>query len=187
MLNSQYTQLNQLNQLNQYNQYSQPAKELAISKDIEIKFFRLPPPLLNNINLPLSGLYNNIDNTEEDKENPFMNKFSMFDLSTTCNINNLFTLTPTFGRVFSKETLEGLITFSNNSDNQVYIRDLEISLKIDANPETKTREQRRKFDIKLPAEGILMHKSMVSSVKFSALLDMISKDTIEIQTKINFR
>ena len=32
-------------------------QELKLSKDVEIKFYRLTPPLFNTSNLPLSGLY----------------------------------------------------------------------------------------------------------------------------------
>jgi hypothetical protein len=82
---SQYNQFNQYNQYNQYNQqshYTQYSQELKVIKDIEIKFFRLLPPLLNQNNLPLNGIYNDLDNLEEDQENPLQNKFSNFDISS---------------------------------------------------------------------------------------------------------
>ena len=189
---NQYNQYNQFNQYNQYNQYnnqynnySQYSQELKVIKDIEIKFFRLLPPLLNISNLPLSGVYNDLDNIEEDQENPLQNKFSNFDLSSPSNVNidNLFSLTPSFGRVFAKETLEGLITFTNISEHEVYIKDLEITLKIDEKPETNTKEQKKLLDIKLPAEGVLIHKKTVYSVKFSSKLDYVSKYTIDINLR----
>ena len=64
----QNNQYNQFYQYNQYNPYNQPPQELKVMKDIEIKFFRLLPPLLNTNNLPLSGIYNDLDNIEEDKK-----------------------------------------------------------------------------------------------------------------------
>ena len=60
----------QFNQYNQYNPYVQYSQELKVIKDIEIKFFRLLPPLFNINHLPLSGIYNDIENNEEDQENP---------------------------------------------------------------------------------------------------------------------
>ena len=182
---SQYNQFNQYNQYNQYNQqshYTQYSQELKVIKDIEIKFFRLLPPLLNQNNLPLNGIYNDLDNLEEDQENPLQNKFSNFDISSpSCpNNENLFSLVPSFGRVFAKETLEGLITFTNVSEHEVYIKDLEITLKIDERPETKTKEQKKILDIKLPPEGVLVHKKNVYSVKFESKLDYVSKYTIDI-------
>ena len=193
--NNQYSQYIQYNQYNQYNnqfnnqynnQYnSQYSQELKVIKDVEIKFFRLLPPLLNQNNLPLSGIYNNLENLEEDQENPLQNKFSNFDISpTSCaSINNLFCLSPSFGRVFAKETLQGLITFTNISEHEVYIKDLEITLKIDEKPETKTKEQKQLLDIKLPPEGVLIHKKTVYSVKFISKLDYVSKYTIDINLR----
>ena len=186
--NTQFNQFNQYNQYNQYNQniqYPQTVMELKVIKDIEIKFFRLLSPLLNTNNLPLSGIYNDIDNIEEDQENHLVNKFSSFDISppSCVNINNLFSLSPSFGRVFVKETLEGLITFTNVSDHEVYIKDLEIVLKIDEKPETKTKEQKKILDIKLPKEGVLLYRKAVYSVKFMSNLDFVSKYTIDINLK----
>ena len=181
----QNNQYNQFYQYNQYNPYNQPPQELKVMKDIEIKFFRLLPPLLNTNNLPLSGIYNDLDNTEEDKENPLINKFSNFDLSSPTNVNieNLFSLTPSFGRVFAQETLEGLITFTNISEHEVYIKDLQIILKIDEKPETNTKEQKKYLDIKLPPEGVLIHRKTVYSVKFTSKLDCVSKYTIDINLR----
>ena len=178
---------NSYNQYNQYNQnpYPQSVQELKVMKDIEIKFIRLLPPLLNQTNLPLSGVYNDIDNIEEDQENPLQNKFSNFEILPASNmsIDNLFSITPSFGRVFVNETLEGLITFTNVSEHEVYIKDLEITLKIDEKPETKTKEQKKLLDIKLPPEGVLIHKKMVYSVKYISKLDYVSKYTIEINLR----
>ena len=153
----------QFNQYNQYNPYVQYSQELKVIKDIEIKFFRLLPPLFNINHLPLSGIYNEIENNEEDQENPLINKFSNFNISppTCVNSENLFSLSPSFGRVYSNETLEGLITFTNVSEHEVYIKDLEVTLKIDENPETNTKKQNNIIDIKLPQEGVLIHKKMV--------------------------
>lgn len=151
--------VNSYNQYNQYNQnpYPQSVQELKVMKDIEIKFIRLLPPLLNQTNLPLSGVYNDIDNIEEDQENPLQNKFSNFEILPASNmsIDNLFSITPSFGRVFVNEILEGLITFTNVSEHEVYIKDLEITLKIDEKPETKTKEQKILLDIKLPPKVFL--------------------------------
>ena len=140
----QNNQYNQFYQYNQYNPYNQPPQELQVMKDIEIKFFRLLPPLLNTNNLLLNGIYNDLDNIEEDKENPLITQFSNFDISSSTkeNIENLFSLTPSFGMVFDQETLEGLITFTNISEHEVYIKDLQIILKIDEKPETNTTEQK---------------------------------------------
>ena len=181
----QNNQYNQFYQYNQYNPYNQPPQELKVMKDIEIKFFRLLPPLLNTNNLPLSGIYNDLDNIEEDKENPLINKFSNFDISSPTNVNieNLFSLTPSFGRVFAQETLEGLITFTNISEHEVYIKDLQIILKIDEKPETNTKEQKKYLDIKLPPEGVLIHRKTVYSVKFTSKLDCVSKYTIDINLR----
>ena len=39
-------------------------EEFKIYKDIDINFIRLSKPVFNSIDVPLSGLYNSIDNIE---------------------------------------------------------------------------------------------------------------------------
>ena len=53
-------------------------EELKINKDIDIKFTRLSKPILNNIDLPLSGLYNDI-NSKEYSNFPLKNKFKILE------------------------------------------------------------------------------------------------------------
>ena len=183
---NQYNQYN--NQYNQYNQYNQPSEyvqELKVIKDIETKFYRLLPPLLNINNSSLNGVYNDLENVEEDQENPLQNKFSNFDISSpSCvNIENLFSLSPSFGRVFTNETLYGLIIFTNVSEHEVFIKDLQITLKIDENQKTKTKEMKKLLDIKLPSEGVLIHSKNSYSVKFISNLDYVSKHTIDISLR----
>ena len=116
------------------------AQELKVIKDIEIRFFRLVPPSLNSLTLPLSGIYNDINITETDTTHPLLNKFRNFDIASPgcVNIENLYSLTTSFGKIYANETLEGLIIFINISEHEVVIKDLEITLKIDEKPETKT-------------------------------------------------
>jgi len=54
-------------------------QELDIPNDYNIMFYRLRTPTLNSLFLPLSGLYNPIDNIES---NEFIinNKFKCFDM-----------------------------------------------------------------------------------------------------------
>ena len=172
--------MSQNKELNQNNQ------EFKAPKDIEIKFLRLLPPNLNTSNLPLNGIYNDIDNIEEDLDNPLLNKFTQFDLvpQSFISIDNLFLLPSTFGRVFHKETLEGLIMFINTSDHEVLLKNLGILLTIDEKPETRTKRQKKVMDIKLPPEGIILEKKGVYSIKFRSKLDFASKYTIFIDIKV---
>ena len=171
--------------MSQNNQSNQGPQELQIKKDIEIKFFRLLPPSLNAINLPLSGLYNDIDNIE-DPDNPLQNKFSNFNISSNgrMNIENLLSLSPYFGKVFCKESLEGLIILTNTSEYEVTLKKLDVSLTIDDKPETRTKRQKKSLDIKLPKEGVLLGKKEVYSLKFSSQLDCVSKYSIFIDLKV---
>jgi len=90
-------------------------------------------------NHPLSGLYQDIQ-LAEDKIFPLKNKFSNFNLSRTIGIDNLFTLSSSFGKVFLNEKLDGLIIFANTSDYLITIKNLEISIIIDSKPDTKKKE-----------------------------------------------
>ena len=163
----------------------QASQEFRAPKDIEIKFFRLHPPKLNTWKSPLSGLYNDIDNIEEDTENPLQNKFSSFELTpNSVNLENIFSLEPYFGRVFHKEKLEGLILFINTSEHDVLLKKLDVTLTIDEKHETKTKKQKRFFDISLPKDGVELKRKEVYSVKFSKVLDYASKYAIFIDLKV---
>ena len=173
----------------QYKEPIQNIPEFKASKDIDIKFFRLLPPYLNRINIPLSGLYNDIDNIEYAEEDPkysLVNKFSNFDLmdQTSVNMENLFSLSSVFGRVFYKEKLEGLLMFTNISDHQVLLYRLEITLTIDEKAETKTKKQIKTLNIALPSQGVVLNKREVYSVKFEKELNFASKYTIFIDLKV---
>ena len=172
--------------MSQNKEPSQVYPEFKPQKDIDIRFLRLLPPNLNASNIPLNGLYNNIDNIEEDSENILQNKFSNFNITspTSVNIENLFSLSSLFGRVFLKEKLEGLIMFTNISNHEVVLSKLDISLTIDEKIETKTKKQKRYLDIKLPKEGVVLDKKEVYSVKFESILNYVTKYTIFIDLKV---
>jgi hypothetical protein len=160
-------------------------QELEVRKDIEIKFYRLSLPSFNTSNLPLSGLYQDIDNIEE-KKFPINNKFMNFDLSHNFGIDNLFTLSSSFGKVFLKEKLDGLIIFSNISDYYVTIKDLKISIIIEAKNDTNKKDNTKNeniLDIKLPPKGIKINPHQAHSVKMSISLDYVSKYTIDINLR----
>ena len=163
---------------------SQSSQEFKPKKEVEIKFFRLSPPVLVT-SPPLSGIYHNIDSIE-DPENIIDNKFTNFEINTLSPYTNqsLFSLSPSFGRVFHKEILEGLLTFKNKSDHEITLKTLEGSILVDEKSETKTKNQKYILDIKLPKEGIILDKSEVYSMKFVCKLEFASKYTIYIELKV---
>ena len=150
-------------------------QELKLPKDIEIKFYRLTLPFFNYTNLPLSGAYqkdlssfNSLD-TEVYKEE---------------NYSNFFTLSSSFGKVFLSEKLEGLIIFSNNSDNFVTIKDLEINVIIEPFKDKKHKNEKKIKDVKLPPNGIQIRPKMAFSVKMELFLDQVGKYTLDIRLKV---
>jgi hypothetical protein len=155
-------------------------QELKIPKEIEIKFYRLSLPLFNDSNQPLSGIYHNIESIE-DKNFPLKNIFSNFDVSRNISIDNLFTLSSSFGKVFLNEKLDGLITFSNTSENFITIKDLEISIIVESKPDSKPNK--KILDIRLPPDGVQIKPKQAHTVKMSISLDYVSKYTIDINLR----
>ena len=155
-------------------------QELKIPKEIEIKFYRLSLPLFNDSNQPLSGIYHNIESIE-DKNFPLKNIFSNFDVSRNISIDNLFTLNSSFGKVFLNEKLDGLITFSNTSENFITIKDLEISIIVESKPDSKPNK--KILDIRLPPDGVQIKPKQAHTVKMSISLDYVSKYTIDINLR----
>ena len=93
------------------------SEDLKPYKDIDIKFTKLSKPILNTIDLPLSGLYNDINN-KEFSNFPLKNKFKNFGISSPDHIGleNIFKLNNSFGRLLTEEILEGLIILTNISN-----------------------------------------------------------------------
>ena len=158
-------------------------QELKIPKDIEIKFYRLSLPIFNTSNNPLSGLYHNMESIE-DKKFSLKNKFSTFDICQPIPSENIFSLNSYFGKVFLHEKLDGLIIFSNTSDNFITIKDLEILIIIENKPDGKAKENIQKLDINLPPDGVIIKPRQAHSVKMSISLDYVSKYTIDINLKM---
>ena len=104
-------------------------EELKIYKDIDINFIRLSKPVFNSIDLPLSGLYNSIDNIEYPNY-PLKNKFKNFTTPVNggLGLDNLFFLKTSFDKLLTEEKLEGLIILTNNSGRDITIKNMEISL-----------------------------------------------------------
>ena len=159
-------------------------QEFKPKKEVEIKFFRLTPPLLTT-NPPLSGIYHDINSIEE-PEFALTNKLSNFDinLQSPSSNQNLFSLSPNFGRIFHKENLEGLLTFKNKSEHEITLKYLEVNMVIDEKQETKTKRQKNTLDIKLPKEGVILDKGEVYSIKLISNLDFASKCSIYIELKV---
>jgi hypothetical protein len=160
------------------------AQEFKPKKEVEIKFFRLVPPILTT-NPPLSGIYHNI-NSIEDSECILENKLSNFgiNLQSPFSNQNIFSLSPNFGRIFHKEYLEGLLTFKNKSEHEITLKYLEVNMVIDEKAETKTKKQKNILDIKLPKEGVILDKGEVYSIKLISNLDFASKCSIYIELKV---
>ena len=154
-------------------------QELKIPKDIEIKFYRLSLPIFNTSIYPLSGLYHNIESLE-DNQFPINKQFTNFNISRSIGSENLFTLSSSFGKVFLNEKLDGLIIFSNISNNLVTIKDLEIFIIIESRPDNNKKQI---LDIKLPPDGVQIQPKEAHTVKMSIPLDYVSKYTIDINLK----
>ena len=163
---------------------SQTSQEFPPKKDIEIKFFRLLPPIITSFP-SLNGIYHNIDSIES-PEYILDNKASNFEINSESSFSNqdLFSLPPYFGRVFHKEILEGLLTFKNQSNHEVTLKSLEVDVIVDEKAETKTKYLKYIMDVKLPKEGVILDKGEVYSVKFYKKLEFASKYTIFTELKV---
>ena len=83
-------------------------EELKTYQDIDIKFNRISKPLFNSIDLPLSGLYNDI-NATENQNYPLKNKFNNFNINTNLGVENLFQIKSNFDKLLTEETLGNYI------------------------------------------------------------------------------
>jgi len=112
-------------------------EELKLYKDIDINFIRLSKPVFNSLDLPLSGLYNSLDNIEYPNY-PLKNKFKNFTtpINGGLGLDNLFMLKTSFDKLLTDEKLEGLIILTNNSPRDITIKNMEISFIFEADQNT---------------------------------------------------
>ena len=157
------------------------AEELKLPKDIDLKFYRLTSPPLNYLNTPLSGLYNPIDNKESESFG-LNNKFRFFDISSNkcANIENLLGINTTFGRIYTDELLEGLLTLVNISDHEVMIKDLKISVKNDEKLDIKKKMKEEPIEIKLPNNLVTIQPNKGYTIKIKSQIKCATKNTIEV-------
>ena len=151
-------------------------QELKLPKDIEIKFYRLTPPIFNTSSLPLSGLYQ-----KEIQEFSYQEEFSNSELG---GLENFFCLNSSFGKTFLYEKLEGLIIFSNISENVVTIKDLDINIIIEPINDVKNKKQKKINDVKLPPKGIQIRPKLAYSVKMEILLDSAGKYLMDVNLRV---
>ena len=109
--------------------------ELKLYKDIDIDLIRLTKPLFNSLDLPLSGLYNSVDNIEY-QNYPLKNKINNFTIPIggEPGLENLFQLKNSFDKLLTDEILEGLIILTNTSERDITLKNLEISLLYENSP-----------------------------------------------------
>ena len=153
-------------------------QELKLPKDIEIKFYRLIPPSFTTSDLPLSGLYQTQSGINDFNVQKKISKTGIGGL------DNFFTLGTVFGKVFLSEKLEGLIIFSNISDNFITIKDLDINIIVEPIKDTKNKNQKKLTDVKLPPNGVQIRPKMTFSVKMGISLDFVGKYTIDINLRV---
>ena len=151
-------------------------EELKIYQDIDINFTRLLKPKFNNLDLPLSGLYNDINNIESPNF-PLKNKFNNFTTSagSGLGLENLFLLKNSFEKLITEETLEGLIILTNNSKRDVIIKNLEISLNFETHQRT--------LSIPLPDRDntLFLSKNKSYSIKIKNNLKKQGKYSFEVK------
>ena len=151
-------------------------EELKIYQDIDINFTRLLKPKFNNLDLPLSGLYNDINNIESPNF-PLKNKFNNFTTSAGggLGLENFFLLKNSFEKLITEETLEGLIILTNNSKRDVIIKNLEISLNFETHQRT--------LSIPLPDRDntLFLSKNKSYSIKIKNNLKKQGKYSFEVK------
>ena len=151
-------------------------EELKIYKDIEITFIRLRKPDFNSLDLPLSGLYNSIDNIEYSNY-PLKNKFKNFSFPSPgqIGVDNLFQLKNSFGKLYTEEILEGIIIIANISERDITIKNMEISLFFEKHQKTMA--------IPLPDKDstLFLSKSQSYLIKFKNYLKKSGKYSLDVK------
>ena len=157
------------------------AKEIDFPKDIDIKCLRIVPPIFNNGNIPLSGLYNDLSNIEDKNTFPLENKMVNFSIPINdgINIGNAFTLSSKFGKVLSTEELEALLIFINKSNNDIELKDIKINVSTELK-DNNNKLELKKFSCNTPSNKIILKGLTSISFKLKFIIDSIAKYLIDI-------
>ena len=109
--------------------------ELNLNQYLEVKLLRLNKPKFNTNLLPYSGSYNSIEDLKSISPDIssgldpcFEKTFQEYSLNeySSVAIDNMFTLSSSFGKVLFCENLEALLIINNTSDKEVKIRDFKV-------------------------------------------------------------
>lgn len=154
-------------------------KELTFDSFLETKILRFFNPKMNTSNIPLNGVYNAFENLETDQGFLLENKMKNFDIgSSKCvSVDNMFTLTTSFGKVLLNDRLEALILLFNKSDKPINFS----SLKISVNIEQKHSTPESRIPIQLPRQDISIEGRQFISFPLSININCESKYSIEIE------
>ena len=146
--------------------------------DIEIKCLRLVQPKINNISLPLSGLYQDINNIE-DPNFPLQAKLKNFGIpNKDCvNIENMLLINNKFGKVYVTETLEALLIFANKAEYDIELKDIKIDIYIDKDDKKISKNVCKKCQI--PEGKIVLKGRTFFSIHLSLFIDSPAKYNIE--------
>ena len=156
-------------------------EELKKPNYLEIKFYRLTSPLFNYTNLPLTGLYNPLLN-KESKEYQLNSKFKNFDIASEDFINteNLLSVTSNqCEKILMGENTENILTFTNKSQEELIIKDLKVTLKLD---EKKSKKLDKPLDLNLSGneKEIKIPSKNSHSLHFSLKLKKTGKFQLQI-------
>ena len=156
------------------------------NKDIDVKFTKLSKPSFNTLDLPLSGIYNDIDSVEFSNF-PLKNKFKNFGVSSPdyIGIENLFQINSSFVKLLTEEAIEGLVILTNVSNRDIIISNLEIYFNVEGITiqKKKSNEQlRTTLSINLPGvnNSLLLLPNQSHSIPVRHDLKHSAKYTINV-------
>lgn len=154
-------------------------KELSYPDDIETRFHKLRLPTLNMLDLPLSGLYNSLDNIES-SDFFLSDKFDNFDITPNNgpNIQNLLLFNDSnFREIFLNEIFEGLLIIINKANYDVVIKNIIIkNVAID----NELNEEEQPIDAQIPDNPVIINPKKIFSLKVIVKVNHIGMNKIFI-------
>ena len=156
-------------------------EELKNPNYLEIKLFHLTSPLFNNINNPLSGLYNQLSNLES-KEYELKNKFKNFDIDSPDFINteNLLSIqSDQTEKILLGEKMENILTFVNKSKDNLVVKDFGAKL-ITKNAKGIKLEKKLEFKLEGNKKEISIPPFKSYSISFNSKISTVCKFQLEI-------
>jgi hypothetical protein len=169
--------------------------ELNLSQYLEVKLLRLNKLKFNSTLLPFTGAYNSLEDLKsispeismltDPNTSCFEKTFQEFSLNenSSVGIDNMFTLSSSFGKVLFCENLEALLIINNTSDKEVKIKDFKVRISNEVLEGYDSMFRKTEYTLINSQNSIIIPGNSFFNQKLRINADIMCKYSLEIDVQ----